>query len=126
MGEEGRKREIEEERKKLKEGWDRISIRNRERKPLPGNEENFALLAILFSHKVEVIDRISALICWQACSEIIVALGGLPKFLDNHLLKHVIYLENYETIGSFRLQFQKLQLTVIIHSHSRSCIGLVI
>lgn len=93
-------------------------------KPLPSNEENFALLAIFLSYKVEVIDRISTLICWQTCREIIVALGGLPKFLDNHLLKCLVYLINDETISSLRLQLQKFQLTVIVHSHSRRCICL--
>ncbi|CAA6654922.1 unnamed protein product [Spirodela intermedia] len=67
-------------------------------KQLPCNEKDLALLAVLFSNKVIVINGISALICRKTTSEIVVAKSGLPKLLHSNLLHLLINLENNKTI----------------------------
>ena len=91
---------------------------------LPCNEENSALLNILCSHKIKIINSIAALVSWEACGKIFIALGRLAKLLHNNLLLLFLNLINYEAVSSFSLQLQKLQLAVIMHSHTRCCVGL--
>lgn len=91
---------------------------------LPCNENNLALLAVLISHKVKIIDCVSALIGWEASSEILITIRWFTKLLHNNLLLLLFNLENNEAVSPFCLQFQKLQLAVIVDCHSRCCICL--
>jgi len=84
----------------------------------PCDEKDLALLAVLFSHKIKVVDSISALISGKCSSEVLIAGNGLTNLLNNHLLQLLINLVNYEAVCPLRLQIQKLQLAFIIHSHS--------
>lgn len=52
----------------------------------PCNEENLALLAVLFGGEIEIIDGVAALICGQTGSEIVVAFIRPAELLHHNLL----------------------------------------
>lgn len=89
---------------------------------VPCNEEYFAFLDILICGEVEVIDRVAALVAREGGSKIIIALLGVPELLDRHPL--VLDLEHDEPVVPLRFQLQKLQLTLVVHRHSRCSIRL--
>lgn len=67
---------------------------------LPCNEENLALLAILISGEIKIINRITTLIGRETGSEIVVALIRSAKLVDDNLL--LLDLEEDETVGPLR------------------------
>ena len=67
---------------------------------LPCNEENLALLAILISDEIKIINRITTLIGRETSSEIVVALIRSAKLVDDNLL--LFDLEKDETVGPLR------------------------
>lgn len=89
---------------------------------LPCDEKNLAFLTVLVGGEIEIVDGIAALICRERGGEIIVTFFGTPKLLHHHSL--ALNLEDYEPEVSLGFQFQELQLTVIMHSHSRCSIRL--
>lgn len=72
---------------------------------IPSNEENLAFLAILCSHKVEVVDAVATFFNGEASSEILVGLSWLADFFNNNLLLFLLDLEDHVAISPFRLQF---------------------
>ena len=85
---------------------------------IPGNEVNLALLTILIGCKVVIIDSITTLIGGDGSSEIIIGFIGATDLVDGHLLHLLLNLEHYESIFSFGLQIQKLELALIMNRHS--------
>lgn len=84
----------------------------------PRNEKYFALLTVLFSHKIKVINSISALLLRKGSSEIIISLARIADLVHSNLLQLLINLECYKTMGSLALQLQEFDLAFIINSHS--------
>jgi hypothetical protein len=74
--------------------------------------------------KIKTIDSITTLINMEACREILITFGWPTNLLHNNLLLLLFNLENYEVICPFFLKLQKLQLTIIMHNNTRSCVGL--
>ncbi|CBI40123.3 unnamed protein product, partial [Vitis vinifera] len=68
----------------------------------PCNEENPTFLAILFDHKIKIIDSISTLINKKIYSEILIALSRLTNLFNNNLLFLLLDLENYEAVNDNR------------------------
>jgi len=84
----------------------------------PCDEKYFALLTVFFSYKVKVINSISALLLRKRSSEIIISLARIANLVHGNLLKLLVNLECYKTMGSLALQLQEFDLAFIINSHS--------
>lgn len=84
----------------------------------PCDEKYFALLTVFFSHKVKVINSISALLLRKGSSEVVISLARIANLVHSNLLQLLINLERYKTMGSLTLQLQEFNLAFAIHSHS--------
>lgn len=87
---------------------------------IPKDIEDPALLDILCSHKVEIIDGVSAVILREAVCEVLIAGSAIPNLVHNYLLELVVHLVGYEAVQPLRLQLAKLQHAFVIHSDTRS------
>nr|ACU14642.1 unknown [Glycine max] len=74
----------------------------------PSNEENSALLAILFSDKIKIINSLSTLISRKTGSEFIIAICRVTQLLHNNLLRFLLNLKNDIPVRPLRLELQKL------------------
>lgn len=89
------------------------------KKVVPSDEKDLALLAILRSGEIEVIDSIAALILRHAFGETVVSFFWIPNLIYRNLLSLLINFEHNKPISSFCFQLQKLELALIAYVHPR-------
>ena len=85
---------------------------------LPCDEEDLALLATLSSDEIEIENGVTAFISRKRSCKVIMGLTRLAELLNNHLFLLLLDLVNDETESPFSLEFEKLELAVIMDCHT--------
>ena len=88
-------------------------------KVVPCDEKYLALLAVLRSGEIEVIDSIPALVLRHTFGETVVSFFWIPNHIYRNLLSLLINFEHNKPIISLCFQLQKLELALIIYMHPR-------
>ena len=84
----------------------------------PCDEEDLALLATLSSDEIKIENCVTAFISRKTSCKVIMGLTRLAELLNNHLFLLLLDLVNDETESPFSLEFEKLELAVIMDCHT--------
>lgn len=88
-------------------------------KVVPCDEKYLALLAVLRSGEIEVIDSISALVLRHTFGEIVISFFWIPNHLYHNLLSLLVNFEHNKPIVPLCFQLQELELALIVYMHPR-------
>nr|GLL40637.1 hypothetical protein CARUB_v10002331mg [Ipomoea trifida] len=92
---------------------------------LPCNKEDLALLAVLISGEIIVINCIATLVWRHAVSELDMSLLMAPKLFNHYSLACLINLEHNVSVVPLGLQLQEFQLAFINHTNPRCRVCLI-
>lgn len=87
----------------------------------PCNEKDLALLAVLRSHKIEVIDSITTIIFRERCSKIIIALCCTSSLFNHNLFFLLVNFKDHVTMNLLSLQFHIRAFAVLSNTHAWWC-----
>lgn len=83
----------------------------------PCYEENLALLTVVGSDEIEVVNSISTIVFGESSGEVIISLRRTPGFLDDDNVFLFVDLEDDEAVNFLPLQIEKRALASIVDTH---------